>query len=66
MLATRCMLQAIYFCSGTQTEANFLHFGLAMDIYTHFTSPIRRYSGIVSFLSFPSHLSLYHIFHFEI
>ncbi len=43
ILATRCMLQAVYFCSGTLPEEEYLHYGLATPIYTHFTSPIRRY-----------------------
>jgi len=42
ILATRCMMQAVYFCSGTLTPAEFFHYGLATPIYTHFTSPIRR------------------------
>jgi len=42
ILATRCMLQAVYFASGTKTYGEFLHYGLAAPIYTHFTSPIRR------------------------
>lgn len=41
ILATRCMMQAVYFCSGMDTD--FHHYGLASPIYTHFTSPIRRY-----------------------
>ncbi|NXX91868.1 RRP44 exonuclease, partial [Centropus bengalensis] len=41
ILATRCMMQAVYFCSGMDTD--FRHYGLASPIYTHFTSPIRRY-----------------------
>lgn len=45
ILATRCMLQAVYFCSGLETD--YLHYGLAAPIYTHFTSPIRRYSDIL-------------------
>ncbi|XP_028406202.1 exosome complex exonuclease RRP44-like [Dendronephthya gigantea] len=47
ILTTRCMLQAVYFCSGTLAEEEFLHYGLATPIYTHFTSPIRRYSDIL-------------------
>ena len=42
ILATRCMLQAVYFSSGTVPESDFYHYGLAAPIYTHFTSPIRR------------------------
>ncbi|XP_060754939.1 LOW QUALITY PROTEIN: exosome complex exonuclease RRP44 [Neoarius graeffei] len=45
ILATRCMMQAVYFCSGMDND--FHHYGLASPIYTHFTSPIRRYSDII-------------------
>jgi exosome complex exonuclease DIS3/RRP44 len=45
IMTTRCMMQAQYFCSGTEAEADFRHYGLASPIYTHFTSPIRRYAG---------------------
>ncbi|KAG7279912.1 hypothetical protein CRUP_021545 [Coryphaenoides rupestris] len=45
VLATRCMMQAVYFCSGM--DSDFHHYGLASPIYTHFTSPIRRYSDII-------------------
>ncbi|KAI9322216.1 exosome complex exonuclease RRP44 [Dichotomocladium elegans] len=47
ILTTRCMMQAQYFCSGTESEAEFRHYGLATPIYTHFTSPIRRYSDVI-------------------
>jgi len=39
------MLSAEYFCSGSVSRDTFGHYGLASDIYTHFTSPIRRYAG---------------------
>ncbi|KAF4547873.1 RNB domain-containing protein 2 [Elsinoe fawcettii] len=46
ILATRCMMSAEYFVSGTQTRPEFRHYGLASEIYTHFTSPIRRYADL--------------------
>ncbi|KAI9489424.1 mitotic control protein dis3 [Zychaea mexicana] len=47
IMTTRCMMQAQYFCSGTEIESEFRHYGLATPIYTHFTSPIRRYSDVI-------------------
>jgi exosome complex exonuclease DIS3/RRP44 len=45
ILATRCMTQAVYFCSGDLSPPEYHHYGLAAPLYTHFTSPIRRYAG---------------------
>jgi exosome complex exonuclease DIS3/RRP44 len=41
------MTQAIYFSSGDLAPKEYYHYGLACPIYTHFTSPIRRYADIV-------------------
>ena len=37
IMATRCMLAAEYFCSGSVSKEAFGHYGLASPIYTHFT-----------------------------
>lgn len=47
ILATRCMTSAEYFAAGAHAESEFRHYGLASPIYTHFTSPIRRYADLV-------------------
>ncbi|KAI5163806.1 Dis3-Like Exonuclease 1 [Manis pentadactyla] len=46
-MATQAMSNALYFSTGSFTEEEFHHYGLALDKYTHFTSPIRRYSDII-------------------
>ncbi|KAG8856923.1 exosome catalytic subunit dis3 [Tulasnella sp. 330] len=47
IMATRCMLSAEYFASGSVPRDTFSHYGLASPIYTHFTSPIRRYADVL-------------------
>ncbi|PBJ74085.1 exosome complex exonuclease RRP44 isoform X1 [Trypanosoma cruzi] len=47
ILVTRCLRQAQYFSSSEVSKDEFYHFGLAMPIYTHFTSPIRRYADVI-------------------
>lgn len=42
------MTRARYFCAGTMAhEESYLHYALSVPIYTHFTSPIRRYADIM-------------------
>ncbi|XP_005105731.1 exosome complex exonuclease RRP44 [Aplysia californica] len=48
IMTTRCMMQAVYFCSGMLQPSDYMHYGLAAPVYTHFTSPIRRYSDIIA------------------
>lgn len=47
IIATRSMTQAVYFSSGEVSDPQYLHYGLASPVYTHFTSPIRRYADVL-------------------
>jgi protein SSD1 len=47
ILAVKPMCRAKYICSGTMPVALYRHFALNVPLYTHFTSPIRRYADIV-------------------
>ncbi|QSL66313.1 hypothetical protein MERGE_000691 [Pneumocystis wakefieldiae] len=48
IMVTRCMTSAEYFFAGNYNYSEFKHYGLAVDIYTHWTSPIRRYADIIT------------------
>ncbi|CAL5368992.1 unnamed protein product [Camellia sinensis] len=59
ILATRCMTQAVYFCSGDLSPQEFYHYGLSAPLYTHFTSPIRRYADVVVHRLLAASLGIY-------
>ncbi|KAL6597698.1 RNB-domain-containing protein [Neocallimastix californiae] len=45
LLATRAMSEATYVSTGVDKDLS--HYGLALEYYTHFTSPIRRYADMI-------------------
>ena len=45
MTANRCLSEARYVRAASTPSSR--HFGLAIDLYTHFTSPIRRYADVI-------------------
>ena len=48
LLAIKPQQLATYLCSGISTDpADYHHYALNVPLYTHFTSPIRRYADLV-------------------
>ena len=46
--AVRSMRRAEYMCTGLhEDQESWAHYALAVPLYTHFTSPIRRYADVV-------------------
>lgn len=51
---------ALYFCTGVLKQVHdFKHYALNVPLYTHFTSPIRRYADIIVHRLLASSLSAY-------
>lgn len=47
MLCAKPMTRAKYFCADRCEDEDFHHYALNVPLYTHFTSPIRRYADIM-------------------
>lgn len=45
--AIKPMQRAKYFCTGTLDISKYTHYALNVPLYTHFTSPIRRYADVI-------------------
>ncbi|XP_021207163.2 DIS3-like exonuclease 2 [Bombyx mori] len=47
LLCAKPMTRAKYFCAAACDDDEFQHYALNVPLYTHFTSPIRRYADIM-------------------
>lgn len=47
LLAVKPMQRAKYFCTGSYDSVKYRHYALNVPLYTHFTSPIRRFPDII-------------------
>ncbi len=47
VLCTKTMHSSKYFCTGMLDIAKYGHYALNAPLYTHFTSPIRRFADII-------------------